>query len=312
MKLSELVAYRNSLARYSVDAIKIEAGQQLAKIQHALEENSSIIDLKKYKLSKDLESINRGFANYNKTLERAQKEIQTKIDKLEKSYFAESYRMYEEEMCFETSEYILSRRMPMSVETQTLLESRVKSYSNWQYPGLIIRPGLEDFVTHMVDLDPLYLVDRDHELLLPSINKFPIEYQRRLRYYHIKEQLDQPILSNIPDDQIGVCLAFNFFEFKPFEILKQYLNEIYSKLRPGGILLMTYNDCDRSHCVALVERNFTCYTPGSLVRQLAETVGFEQVFHWNDFGNLTWLELRKPGKLVTMRGGQTLAKIVRK
>jgi SAM-dependent methyltransferase len=148
--------------------------------------------------------------------------------------------------------------------------------------------------------------------LIPAINKFPIEYQRRLRHYYARESLDGNILESIPENQFGVCLAFNFFEFKPFEILKKYLQEIYHKLKPGGVLIMSYNDCDRAHCVALVEAHFTCYTPGSMVKNFAESIGFEQLYHWNDRGNLTWLELRKPGTLSTLRGGQTLAKVVSK
>lgn len=312
MKLSDLVAYRNALAQYDVESIRRDAEHQLAKIQHEMEHNNVGLDLEHYNLVTDLSVIHKGFTDYSNTLKRALADLSKQIELAEKPYFAESYRMYDEEMCHETSDYILKRRMPMSYETENMLTARIKSYSDWRYPGMVIRPGSEDFVTHMVDLDPLYLVDREHDLLIPAIEKFPIEYQRRLRSYYVKESLDHEILDKIPDSQIGLCLAFNFFEFKPFEILKKYLNEIYTKLRPGGVLIMTYNDCDRAHCVALVEAHFTCYTPGSMVRNLAEAIGFEQIFHWNDRGNLTWLELRKPGTLSTLRGGQTLAKVVSK
>ena len=164
----------------------------------------------------------------------------------------------------------------------------------------------------MVSLDPLYLIDREHGLLVPTLERFTPEYQRRLRPYYIRENANFPILDKIPNGQFGFCLVYNFFEFKQLEILKIYLGEIYQKLRQGGILAMTFIDCDRAHCVALAESGFACYTPGSLVRELIRSLGYEIVFDWNDNGNLTWLELKKPGELDSIRGGQTLAKIVAK
>ena len=62
----------------------------------------------------------------------------------------------------------------------------------------------------------------------------------------------------------------------------------------------------------MVEQHFSCYTPGGMLRDLAESIGFETVFSWNDDSPSTWLELRKPGELTSLRGGQTLAKIFAK
>jgi SAM-dependent methyltransferase len=153
------------------------------------------------------------------------------------------------------------------------------------------------------------LVAQEHDLLVPAFNKFPEEYQRRLRLYTVKENIEQLILDKIPDNQFSICLVYNFFEFKPFEIIRSYLLEIYQKLKPGGTLIMTFNDCDRDKAVKLVEQHYCCYTPGSLVKQFASTVGYDQIFSWNNDGSTTWLELRKPGTLTSLRGGQTLAKI---
>jgi SAM-dependent methyltransferase len=164
----------------------------------------------------------------------------------------------------------------------------------------------------MVAYDPLYLVDLSHDYLTPAMNKFNEQYQNRLRPYVVREELDQEILSKIPDNQFGMCLAYNYFNFRPFEILKKYLAEIYQKLKPGGILAFTFNDCDRPSAVMLVENYYGCYTPGYLVQELAISMGYEIVYSWNDPGPVTWLELKKPGELTSLKGGQTLAKIVPK
>ena len=107
-------------------------------------------------------------------------------------------------------------------------------------------------------------------------------------------------------------MAYNYFDHRPFEIIQKYLTEIYTKIRPGGALLMTFNDCDRWPAVVAAERNIMCYTPGWMVRDWAQSLGFTIEFDWNENGTWSWLELRKPGKFQSVRGGQTLAKIMPK
>lgn len=177
---------------------------------------------------------------------------------------------------------------------------------------MIIRPGIENFIDSMVALDPLYLVDLSHDYLAPALSKFNNQYQNRLRTYAVKEDLDQEILGQIPNDQFALCFAYNYFNFRPFEILKKYLDEIYQKLTPGGVFIMTFNDCDRASAVQLVENFYCCYTPGYLVRELAVSMGYEIEYSWNDPGPTTWLELKKPGTLTSLKGGQTLAKVLPK
>jgi hypothetical protein len=103
--------------------------------------------------------------------------------------------------------------------------------------------------------------------------------------------------------------VYNFFNHKPFELIKLYLTEIYQKLKPGGTLIMTFNDCDRYKAVMMVEQFYAAYTPGIMLRSWAEHVGFEETFSYHNDGSWTWIEFRKPGELTSLRGGQALAKI---
>jgi SAM-dependent methyltransferase len=158
----------------------------------------------------------------------------------------------------------------------------------------------------------LYLVDESHDLLQPAVSQFNEQYQQRLRTYAINERSGEEILGGLPNGQFGLVLAYNFFNFRPFEVIRTYLAEIYQKLRPGGMLAMTFNDCDKTKGVMLVEQHFCCYTPGYLVRELAQSLGFQVAFSWSDQGPTTWVELQKPGNFVSLRGGQALAKIIPK
>jgi hypothetical protein len=284
----------------------------LAKILYLVENNPVQVGQFNYQLRAQHQIIQQSFIDFEHQLTQLKIEIAKLIAIAEKPWFLESYRLYEEEMCNESTEYILNRRSVITSETEMTLRSRILSHASWQYPGMIIRPGLESFINDMVAYDPLYLVDQTHDLLKPAMSLFSEQYQQRLRPYVIEETLSQDILYKIPNDQLGMCLVYNFFNFRPFEMIRKYLIEIYQNLRPGGILILTFNDCDRSGAVQLVEQHFACYTPGYLVYELIRSIGYELMFTWNDGGPSTWVELKRPGNLTTLRGGQTLAKIVAK
>jgi hypothetical protein len=321
MKLSELVAYRTHLSQFDVAEIQYTAQHKLASVLHSVK--TSVIQPRAFTqtLQEDRERIVDAFGHFNSTVTELIRELDCMIELAEKTQYAESSRLYQEEMQRygkldavtnqQVDQHILDRQMPMTVDVQQMIANRLKSYVDWKYPGLIIRPGVEAFVKDLVGLDPLYLVDYSEDLLAPAMSLFPEEYQRRLRTY-CQDPRSDAVLDFLPSDQFGLCLAFNFFEFTPIEVVEQYLKSIFTKLRPGGVLAMTFNDCNRAHCVALVEKNFCFYTPGQRVKAIARSIGYRQMFEWTDTGNLTWLELRKPGTLTSNRGGQTLAKIMQK
>jgi SAM-dependent methyltransferase len=312
MKLSELVAYKTSLDRLTARTTQRDVELGLGQITHLVDSQSIQLGDFKQQLKSQFDKIYCNIDQFEFILTELKKEIQTQIEIAEKPWFQESYRLYDQEMRNDSAEHILNRRPVLSKDIENYLRVRIQNYVDWQHPGMLIRPGLEKFVEDLVGYDPLYLVDQQHELLTPAVNKFSEEYQTRLRLYTVRENIDDEILDKIPNGQFGFCLAYNFFEFKPFEILKKYMTEVYQKLKPGGTFIMTFNDCSRDKAVMLAEQRYACYTPGTLVRQLADTIGYTQTFSWDNDGPTTWLELRKPGTLSSLRGGQSLAKIINK
>ena len=312
MKLSELINYRNQLNLLSIDPAQQDADLALERVTHLVQAKSMQFDNIADLLQVRRNEVAQAFVKFDLEVDQLKKQISDAIAVAENPWFAESYRLYDEEMCHETPAYILSRRSSLSDDAKMTLRARIMNYTDWRFPAMIIRPGVEEFIQDMVGYDPLYILDEHYDLLTPCMEQFPELYQRRLRPYVINERGDDPILSKIPDNQFGICLAYNFFNFRPFEVLRRYLEEVYEKLRPGGALIMTFNDCDRDKGVMLVENHFACYTPGYLVKDLAQSIGYRISFTWHDDGPDTWVELRKPGELTSIRGGQTLAKIISK
>ena len=310
MKLSELIAYRNYLEETSALLVGKAADQDLGQIMQMVQTTPVQIDQFVDQLKVQQETIQKNFEKFEQLLDQVRHQIKELIAQQELAWFVESYRLYECEMCHESAEYILKRHSPISTESRINLQTRLLNYTDWQHAGMVIRPGLETFTYDMVSFDPLYIIDESYELLEPTIVKFPAQYQRRLRPYVINERQTDPMMIKIPDGQFGMCLVYHLFNFRPLEIIKRYLSEIFQKLKPGGILIMTFNDCDREQAVMLVERHYACYTPGYLVKDLVVSLGYEILYSFNDGGPSTWLELRKPGTLTTVKGGQSFAKVV--
>jgi hypothetical protein len=321
MKLSELIAHRNQLLEYNIADVAYHARHKLSDVVHTVK--NSVIQPRTYTqtMEEDLDNVVDVFDQFGGTLNGLIQELDFMIEVAEKTYYQDSAVRYNEESSrygklddktnTDVDQQILDRQLEMSPETQKMLSDRINSYIDWKYAGLVIRPGKEHFINDLVGLDPLYLIDWGNALLTPAVSKFNTEYQDRLRLY-TEPPTSTDVLSTIPNNQLGLCLAFNFFEYTPIDVLENYLENIFKKLRPGGTLAMTFNDCDRAHCVALVEKTYGFYTPGKRVKATAKRIGYQQQFTWNDKQNLTWLELRKPGALDSLKGGQTLAKILPK
>jgi hypothetical protein len=317
MKLSELVAYKNQLDLLSIRPTQDTTGQDLDRIMYT-------VDHSKLQMSDQLlahkNNLIQTFDLFEQELDSLKQQLSAMITKAEKPMFQQSYSLYEklntqinsDQLYQDNVEYVLNRQLEVAEENYQIFLARLMTYTNWQHAGMVLHPGKESFINHMVTNDPLYIVDENYDLIKPAINQFNEFYQSRLRISTVKEDASTPWLTKIPNGQLGLCLAYNFFNYKPFEIVKQYLTEIYQKLKPGGTLIMTFNDCDRSAAVGLVERFYAAYTPGNMLRGWAKHVGFKEVFcHHND-GPSTWIELQKPGELTSLRGGQALARILPK
>lgn len=205
---------------------------------------------------------------------------------------------------------ILNRSLGIDDRLFDSITTRLGSYSAWEFPALLIRPGHDSLVERLVASDPLYLMDQRHSLLEPAVEKFPIEYQRRIRRYTVEE--NATVLEKLPNSQFNLVIVWNFFNYRPLELVYQYLEEIYQKLRPGGILAFTFNNCDYFSPTVLAELGQAAYTPGHLIRDCVKKVGYTILAQETNQENFHYLEIEKPGTLQSIRGGQCLAKIMPK
>ena len=310
MKLSEIVAYLNLLDSLSVHQEVAESTRRLAAVLHVVANHVVQVDTGSQDLEQNFNAVKLGLDDFESTLAQIKQRLEQMLHQKESTYLAESYRLFDLEMRHDSAQHILSRKLVIDNESRVALQYRLKNLTDWRLPGMIIGPRTETFIEDMVPMDPLYLVDTHQDLLDPAVRSFTPEYQRRLRQYVVNDYVPGAILNDIPGNQFGVIFAYNYFNYRPMEVIVRYLQEIASKLRPGGSFIMTYNNCDRAHGVALSERSWMCYTPQRLVVAAAEAAGLELVSATDEPGDLNWIEFVRPGKIETLRGGQSLAKII--
>ena len=312
MKLSQIVAFKNYLEKVTpLDA----AGfiyEKLGDVLHSVQSRDVQFDNLTVLLEQNYQSVLKSVNKFENSLELIKNELNQTIAQIEPSYYAESSRLYSQEMIYETPEYILGRKLDINDAAVEFITSRIQAHGNWKHAGLILRPGRENWINYLVGCDPLFLVDHHAELLEPALLRFNDQYQRRLRTYVVNESPGFPIMDKLPNQQFAFCLAYNFFNYKPIEVVCAYLNELYNKLKPGGKLAMTFNNCDQEGGVRLAERNFMCYTPKQAIVDHATKVGFEILQTYQIDSGASWIELMRPGKLTSIRGGQSLAEILYK
>ena len=312
MKLSEIVARLNLLNSLDVASECATATGKLNHITHVVTQDSDQYSSTGQDIAKTYNEIQNSIAKFSAQVESLKEELKSEIIQREQQHLIDSLHVYREEMIHDTADVILNRRMRIDDDDDLMLRTHLKNLTDWRLPGMILRPGLENYIEDMVPMDPLYVVDHNPELMRPAISKFTPEYQRRLREYVIDDWADGPILDQLPNNQFGAIFAYHYFNHKPIPIICKFLTEFYQKLRPGGSVIMTYNNCDLAHGVIRAERAWMLYTPKRLIETQAVELGFELITAHDGAGDVSWLELRKPGDIVSLRGGQTLAKIVAK
>lgn len=312
MKLSDLVHYRNLLKEHTPGDMSASIREHVGHALYLVQEEKLQFSELTQQLAYDYQEIFQSFSNFTNTVNDIQYQIRKLINDSEPEYFKESYRLYRDEFVYDSNGYILNRRLLLNEDAVNYLHARIKLYGDWKYAGLIIRPGLDPWIHNILGCDPLYLVDHNVELLHPAIDQFNQQYQNRLRKYTVDETAHNEFLPLLPDNQFGFCLVYNYFNFKPIEIIKVYLAEIYNKLKPGGTLAFTFNNCNYAAGVILAEKKFMCYTPGTLIMSLCNDIGYDVGQTYQIDSACAWAELKKPGTLSSLRGGQSLARIVAK
>lgn len=304
MKLFELVYLRNSL-RSAINLSKIQ--QEITNNKDRLAAiTSHVDDFYSSKIVNIAQRHENLFNHFDQTLEDVNellKKIDSDIDNLTKKFFEDNYQ----KECFLNSPQTLRRDKILNLTdgADELLLSRIHLYSTWKYPALEIGCRDGEWTKHLVTFDPLYVTDNHDEFLNNAVSQFTPEYQRRIRTYKIHDFK----IDNLPKNQFSFIFSFNYFNYLSLDSIKQFLIQTKEWLRPGGVILFTYNNADLSASAGLTENYFMTYVPKSMLLPMAESLGFDIVADVDVLPSTSWVELKKPGTLSTVKAHQALGEI---
>lgn len=308
MKLSILIDYYNYLEQLQPETAHQAIFKILDPMVHFVQSHSVNIKPISTELANNKIKVDQSIDQFVQTMQVLKQQLRTMILQQLPDYFERSTELYHDEMSRDTHQVILGRNIRMNHDTSVCVRARISMYGDWQHAAMIVRPSHETLINHLVACTPMYIVDHHQDLLQPLIDQFNPHYQKRLCTYVVTES-PGGMLNQLPQNQLGFCLAYNFFNYKPFEVTVMWLRDISKLLMPGGVVGMTFNNCDHAAGVKMSERSYMTFIPGRQLIQAAEKIGYQVKFqHQMDQSN-TWIEFAKPGQIESIKGGQTLIEV---
>jgi len=334
MQLRDLVKYRNSLSRIistnrdhiNYQNIERPIFQELENFNATVNLESIEIDNLKESMHNTQREILKNITDLYTYLNRFILELDHMILDAEQPYHVKSIEIQKadldqppEHKNFQADYHSLFFTPPISAEEPSEIEQAfvgtIKKYIDFKWPGLEIGPLKGYYTKELLALDPLYLADNIDSRFIETRKLWTKMYQKRLRYYEFNDNTDDP-MHLLPKNQFGLILSFNWFNFKTQDVIEKYIKSAFDLLKPGGAMVFTYNNCSFPKAIDNVDEMHYTYTNGHTLKKFCKSVGFEIVSSYdgeNQFVNwcVSWLEIKKPGKLTSLRGGQNLGAINR-
>jgi len=298
-KLSELVKLREHIvATQNYESLKDEF-EYLEHETYTVEDDFKFIfhDLRRI-LSSNKKII---LGHLEKSKISALSAIDLEIHSLTQSYFKDSYKVKFENSAWWVRKYRWET-MQITPQIEADMLAKIRLYTDWRYPALEIGCCDGYWTKHMIAADPFYVTDRFTEFLNNAKSQFPPEYQRRLRPYEMRNGE----LPDLPKGQFSFVFSWNYFNYLPLGEIKEMLTKVWWLLSPGGTVLFTFNDGDTWRGAENAELNFMTYVPRSMLEPMVKSIGYT-ITEYKDYTNtVTYLEIKKPGELSTIKMHQTL------
>lgn len=311
MKLYDLVNFRQRLCEYyHID----KSVRELTEVRDHLSNMDRDLDpqYSQY-VQQNLQTFNDTIVklqNQHGTLNQLLITVDRHIENITHELFSEAYDS-ELRFAIMNHESRAARTSTIPQAARELILERIRIYSNWHFPGLELGCHIGEWTEHLVANDPLYLVDLNRRFVDQAAAQFPVQYQNRLRKYVLG--LPKPgdnVLYALPKEQFGFIFSWDYFNYLSLSTTKSYLEQTYQLLRPGGVMLFSYNDGETPTGAGYAESRSQSYTPRSMLMTICRELGYEFIQAESfDSGVASWIEIRKPGQLETSRAHQTLGEI---
>jgi SAM-dependent methyltransferase len=307
-KLYDLIKFRN----YLIDKL------DNFSLHSSIEDKIELVNKTKNIFFEHSEYLDEKINDYLKVCTESKKiidEINTKISQLNIEIDNTADLIFDnQEYRDQFSENHIYRNIPLSMELQSWIESKITHGCDWHYPALQINPRFKKWIDIMVAADPLYLTHTNILAINELIKDYPQLYQRRLRVYEIENKK----FSILPQGQFSFVLCWDTFNYLSTDKIEQYLKEVFQLLRPGGRFIFSYNNCDLPGPALAAELDAASFVTARWLVKLCGQIGYEIIeSHDVETGDaftthISWIEIKKPGNLRTVKAAQAIATIFEK
>jgi hypothetical protein len=322
--LSELVKFRNDLIdRFEKLSLAKPIGENIQQLNLIITENFDVEAFSAH------DKITQALVDYQKILDQSEfvrnnlksviGEIDNKITELANRL--DSNAKYHE--YFNNQESIQS--FIIDANTHQLIKDRIIQYAaDHRFPGLRLgcryfgqsAAGDKDhslsieYSNLLVANDPLYFYDAEEKSINAVTEHFNDTYKHRIRLYQNINQL--------PKQQFSFVFSWGVFNYLNLPTVESQLKLIFDLLRPGGVLMFSYNNGDMVESARLSDLEEMSFVPKRNLINLLLQIGFEIITSYdlpnNDtlITNISWMEIRHPGKLETIKIKQVMGVVARK
>lgn len=319
MTLTQLVNLQTRLKKFSLAKLTSSAIHLSREISswHNLAIDGDIKEDVDF-LIRTFESIDANTQSFNTLCSNLLTQIENEIENKSAIYLQYGYIIDNMKVLGPTYNAELDRQYrqrPIDLEFAEMLGSRIKKFTDWRFPTVEIGPGDGFWTSNLVGSDPLYLIDIHQEYLDITMNRFLETYRKRLRPYLIGPEVRGSYLdlSCLPNNQIGFIFSWQVFDYLPFKETEQYLTNCVQKLRPGGCMTFSFNNCDNYMAAAAVENGQRSWMNEKLISKILDNLGMKILgIYSSEDSYWHWVEFEKPGLRYSMKTHQPQFAIYRR
>ena len=127
MKLSQVVAYLNLLDSTNMDPSYGNITDKLDDIMHAVKNRDLQYHSATTELDERLADVKHSISKFDQSLHSLKQQLRNDVDRLSPEYYVESWKRYEQEMCFETVEHLINRKLTINFDDHESLRNTIKN-----------------------------------------------------------------------------------------------------------------------------------------------------------------------------------------
>lgn len=320
MNLVDLVNFRNSLQDgVSLDSLNQEFDKVIKQYQTISQNVDPEFLTATMSSIENFSTLQRQLEKWHPAIQETIDQLNAKISTLSQKFFTSNYAV---ELELKEKEFLTqnlrNKRYWRNIKINDLegpdahMLGVIQKNVTYQYPVLEIGCRDGEWTKYLVAGDPLYLAEYTEELLESAVSQFTKQYIQRVRRYLVENN----DIKGLPTNQFNFIFSYNFFNYLAFDTIKEWMKKAHIWLRPGGIIMFTYNNADYGYGAGMAESGIQSYCPMSLLVPMCESVGLEYHDHKdyispNGYNPFSWIQFKKPGELKTIKVGQALGKINR-